>query len=417
MNKEHLQILLQRIHVISEKYKATKSKNAFNIFTVIRKGHEEVSLHSKFLFELLSPKGSHHKKDLFLQLFIKELKIDFHLKNATVGIEVENIDLLITNKSQAIIIENKIYAGDQPKQLSRYYKTISNKKINDIYIVYLSLNGKPPSKQSIQEIPSDFFIEIKKRLLSKSYRQFINTWLSNCVKESATEPALRETIIQYQHLLKQLTMSNEVEERIQLLNLLGQGDYMEQASYVVNNWSHMRWHTEMNFWNDLLENKPKNLSNYTLIEEYQFSTTYINGAVHSSRNRDLEYGIALSLFDYGDENICFFIERNNTQIGYGIMVNYSQHKEIKKAYDIKKTSLKEHVINELYDNFVADESSPWIHWKHPKRDINFEQFSSKDTLALANPEKRLLIVTELWEEITNYITTIMQWYTTSAKQV
>ena len=404
MNYDHLQILLKEIHLISKEYNAVKKKDSFNIFRVIRKGHEEVGLHSRFLFELLSPDGSHNKKDLFLQLFIKQLDFNFNLKNVTVGLEVENIDLLIKNKSQAIIIENKIYAGDQPKQLSRYYHILKNKNINDIYIIYLSLDGKPPSNQSLEEIPKDI---IKDRLFNKSYSKFINTWLTLCIKECATEPALRETILQYQHLLKQLTMSNEVKERKKLLSLLSQGNNMEQASYLVDNWSHMRWHTEMDFWNDLLASKPKILEWYDLIEAYQFTPKHIDGTVHTSRNRDFEYGIAFTLFKHKDESICFFIERNDKQIDYGIMIDYSQQK--KETYNIKKTSLKEHIIKEFSNNFMDDEKSPWIHWKHPKRNINFEQFNNADTLALANPEKRLKIVTELWEEITEYINKVMSW--------
>lgn len=404
MNSLHLQILFKEINLISKEYNTVKKKDSFNIFKVIRKGHEEVSLHSKFLFELLSPEGSHHKKDLFLKLFINQLGFNFNLKNVTVGLEVENIDLLIKNKSQAIIIENKIYAGDQPEQLSRYYEIIKDKRINDIYIVYLSLNGKPPSTQSIEGIPKDF---IKDRLFNKSYNQFINTWLSKCVKESATAPALRETIIQYQHLLKQLTMSNEVEERIKLLSLLGQENNMEQASYLVNNWVHMRWHTEMDFWNTLFNNMPDHLKSYKPIDEYLFTSNNIDNTVHSSRNRSFDYGIALHLFGYTEnENICFFIERGQQNVEYGIIVDHTKKKD---DFTIKGSSFKDYLVEKFPDDYTGNDDSPWIHWKFPQRNINFEKFNTADTLALANPDKRLVIVNELWAEISEYIATVMQW--------
>ena len=108
MNKDRLQILLKKIDLISSKYKEATKKDSFNIFRVIRKGHEEVGLHSKFLFELLSPLGSHRKKNLFLKLFIEQLGIEFITNDVYVSLESDNIDLLITNRSQAIIIENKI---------------------------------------------------------------------------------------------------------------------------------------------------------------------------------------------------------------------------------------------------------------------------------------------------------------------
>ena len=291
MKEERLQILLKEINLISKEHKITKKKDAFNIFKIIRKGHEEVGLHSKFLFELLSPFGSHKKKDVFFKLFIQQLGIKFSAVDVHVNMETENIDLLIRNRSQAIIIENKIYAGDQPEQLSRYYDTIVNKRVQDVYIIYLSLDGKPPSDQSIKNIPKEFLKET--RLLNKSYSKFINPWLSLCLKECATEPTLRETIVQYQQLLKQLTMSDEVNERLNLLSLLGKDNNMEQAEYLVRNWVHMKWHLEMYFWNTMRDNIPEGLKKYNIVQEYSYSREYINGTVHGKRNRVFDYGITL----------------------------------------------------------------------------------------------------------------------------
>lgn len=409
MNKHKLQILLKDINLISKEYKSIKKKDTFNIFKVIRKGHEEVGLHSRFLFELLSPYGSHQKKEIFLKLFIQQFNIDFNVVNAQVEIEKENIDLLISNRSQAIIIENKIYAGDQPEQLSRYYEIIKDKNINDIYIIYLTLNGKPPSDQSIIKIPKDV---LKKRLFNKSYEKFINPWLNLCLKECPTEPSLRETIVQYQHLLKQLTMSTEVEERKDLLSLLANDNNMEQASYLVNNWIHMRWHTEMDFWIALQNSMPENLKQFKLINDFMFSPEHIDGTVHARNNRDFEYGIAFTLFKYkeeesNNEEVSFFILRGRQALEYGITIDYTKKKE---NFLIKKeTDFQDYLIKKLPNGYTSNENSPWIHWKNTKKDINFEMFNSPDTLALANPEKRAIIVKDLWEEITTYLSKVMLW--------
>ena len=414
MNEQKLQILLKEINLISKEYKSIKKKDTFNIFKIIRKGHEEVGLHSRFLFELLSPYGSHQKKDIFLKLFIKQLKIDFKIDfdivNAQVEIETENIDLFISNRSQAIIIENKIYAGDQPEQLSRYYEIIKDKNINDINIIYLTLDGKPPSDQSIIKIPQEV---IDNRLHNISYSKFISPWLNLCLKECPTEPSLRETIVQYQKLLKQLTMSTEAEERKDLLSLLGNDNNMEQASYLVNNWIHMRWHTEMDFWIALQTSMPESLKQYKLINDFMFSPEHINGTVHARNNRDFEYGIAFTLFKYkeeeevNNEEICFFILRGRQALEYGITIDYTKKKE---NFLIKKeTDFQDYLIKKLPNGYTSHESSPWLHWKNTKKDINFEVFNSADTLALANPEKRTMIVKDLWEEITAYLNKVMLW--------
>lgn len=67
------------------------------------------------------------------------------------------IDLFIeynkdnNEKKFAIIIENKIYALDQPNQLNDYYTYTKNKNIygKNIYIIYLTPNGIKPSENSL----------------------------------------------------------------------------------------------------------------------------------------------------------------------------------------------------------------------------------------------------------------------------
>src|SRR5690606_25955059 len=100
----------------------------------------------------------------FLKLFVQlVLKIeDFDFENCTVEREYKDIDILIYNKQQAIIIENKIFAGDRPRQLERYYEIIFNEGIDhkrkeiiqpdQIHIVYLALTKRYPSKFTLGKI-------------------------------------------------------------------------------------------------------------------------------------------------------------------------------------------------------------------------------------------------------------------------
>ena len=67
----------------------------------------------------------HRMGALFLELFLEQVDIEgFDLTTATVQREYHNIDIFLTNGKRAIIIENKIYAPDQPQQLQRYYRMI-----------------------------------------------------------------------------------------------------------------------------------------------------------------------------------------------------------------------------------------------------------------------------------------------------
>ena len=103
-------------------------KPEYNLFRVLRSESDEVRLHSRFLGDLLNPKGSHHHKSSFLKLFLQQFSeaLSLDLKqNVLVDLEFHNIDILIRAGKTAIILENKIYAGDQEKQLSKYYRKMS----------------------------------------------------------------------------------------------------------------------------------------------------------------------------------------------------------------------------------------------------------------------------------------------------
>ena len=112
-NLKQLQPLLRNIELIDNKYKILREADAFNIFTILRYGRDEVNLHSQFIGHLLNPDESHKKGNEFLAAFLKICGInDFSTEKVKVTKEEGKIDLLIKNDSQAIIIENKINAGD-----------------------------------------------------------------------------------------------------------------------------------------------------------------------------------------------------------------------------------------------------------------------------------------------------------------
>ncbi len=169
--------------------------------------------------------GSHGLDDAFLKLFTEQLGLkNFSTDFATCEVEKYigqtseseggRIDILITSKeNEKIIIENKIYAGDQDNQLIRYYNYgLKTSKTFSLY--YLTLDKKQPSPESCKS--SD--LELKESYFTCiSYNQEILKWLEKCEKESVQRPILRESIRQYINLIKYLTgqsinytMENEI---------------------------------------------------------------------------------------------------------------------------------------------------------------------------------------------------------------
>ena len=135
---KQLKQMLYDVGVVYHKAKALQEKQhangeLFNVFNVIGLRTEEVRLHSAFVAELLNPNGSHGMGSAFLQEFlgIVGLEADYVISANEVIVERSigttttttggRIDIILEDGNHALIIENKIYAGDQFHQLLRYY--------------------------------------------------------------------------------------------------------------------------------------------------------------------------------------------------------------------------------------------------------------------------------------------------------
>lgn len=191
-----------------------EDKSSFNIFTILRNENEEVMLHSRFIYELLNPHGSHSMKEKYLKLFLRVLVniagvslpqfSDAELMTTTVYRERFNIDLLLyLPDGFTIIIENKIDADDQSSQLERYYNTVINVCRRDkdkVRIIYLS-NGREPKAKSIGRLSHEVTVI--------TYASEIDCWLELCLDESKMYGVLYETIRQYHQLVNLISGKND----------------------------------------------------------------------------------------------------------------------------------------------------------------------------------------------------------------
>lgn len=186
----------------------------FNIFRILDVADDE-NKHSDFLAGLLTNKGSHGQKKIFLNEFInllkeKEAKIPEGELCAIVKrekwTETEpgriDINIEIRGKTRfAIIIENKIKSPDQEKQLERYYEDAKT-RYDDFLLVYLTPYGEDPSEFSIKPERME---ELKKRkeLILLSYKYDIAKWIESA-KEELKPPHLRQTLQMYIETIKEL---------------------------------------------------------------------------------------------------------------------------------------------------------------------------------------------------------------------
>ena len=191
----------------------------FNIFSILRKEHDEEKLHSAFIAELLSSDGSHEQGNLFCKLFVEQLGIKGFEVTEKIKVTKEKhlgeegrMDIYLENTStpaQIIGIENKIYAVDQPNQLVRYRRYLDEAaNPQDAKLIYLTLDGKDASEQSTGQQEVDYS--------RRSYQDDISNWLTHCHQVAVEYPTLRETIRQYLTLIRKLTnrLSEEMEKEM-----------------------------------------------------------------------------------------------------------------------------------------------------------------------------------------------------------
>lgn len=226
-----------------EKLLEKKRQNGefFNIFNVLGVSTDEVRLHSSFLAELLNVKGDHGLRTAFLQLFVEQIGFqDFKCDENTlvkkeywIGRKTEMsggyIDILLeSSNGKAIIIENKIYAGDQENQLFRYYEYAKNRyKTDNFKLIYLTLDGHEPDKTSVGEL------QLEKDYVLISYKEHIMQWLDKCLYKSVRHPLIRETINQYIDVIKQLTtMENNTVQEQELIALISEKENIKIADKI-----------------------------------------------------------------------------------------------------------------------------------------------------------------------------------------
>ena len=372
-NVDSVNELLLNAKSIIDKYQASQDERLsagllYNVFSEIGVSGWELQ-HSAFIASLLDPKGMHGVSEKFLKAFlevfpkqneknetsVKTMDIDYLNSyvqtEKDIGIIKEDtggkIDIFIelslqgvSQKKYAIVIENKLYAKDQKKQLQRY-KNFAEANYKDNYsILYLTLDGHKPSKDSIVDSESNGIICV-------SYQNFICDWLDKCIKESAVLPLVRETIVQYRNLVNKLTFQevNRMEEN-ELIKLLLKDCNLEIAEQLQGQIQNAKEY----FFEHFL---------VTWIKEVINDVEYVS-TLDGERYR--QYGPFCSLNNTNDEilkyvDIKIGFQRNNYERMYiqaEIRKDYLDDNNTKEIRErIKNNSDKKIIWNDIKDNAIG----------------------------------------------------------------
>jgi hypothetical protein len=199
--------LLQGFGAMREDYAVWNKKNAerYNIFNILNIRFAETKTHTPFLVNLLDPKGSHGQGLSFFDLFIKDIapKTKKHLYQdleiSHIRIKEEKntkdkgrldifIECLGGDKRFVIVIENKINAGDQKEQLTRYYNHCKAIGYDDknILLVYLTKRGKDATDYSMPEAKRKLLKDADV-LVDISYKTHVAKALDSYIKALESE--------------------------------------------------------------------------------------------------------------------------------------------------------------------------------------------------------------------------------------
>ncbi len=177
----------------------------FNIFRVLRLQRRETKLHSRFLAELLDPRGSHSQGAQFLTAFLdlgeksglrrpperpKDLVWEITTEEVT---KWGRLDIVVrcSRVKFVMVIENKVDAREGAEQLFRYHDWLQKYQATFRNLVFLTPDGRTPETIAAS------------KCLCFSYREHIDDWLREANREIQA-PHLRFALDQYLQVVESL---------------------------------------------------------------------------------------------------------------------------------------------------------------------------------------------------------------------
>ena len=353
---------------ISKGYMAAKAeadrqramgKHDYNIFTLFHYFSDEVNLHSNFIASLLDPNGDHYKGDLFLKLFLEMCGIDdfsIDTSTATVFKEFKHIDIYISDGKKHIILENKVYAKDQPTQIARYIKAIKKEgaEDEDIYVLYLHPDRELPKENSL----GGYKLNQDNTKLEKdgssinfkviSYGKEILEWIDRCKNEVSNLTDLNVFLSQYKDVIEMIYDRYKRIDEMETANLVEifKENYTA-VSEIASNYQETRKKIIDEFFENVKENLEKDEAikgtysielnsvayrpvvikntisqdekwkNFYFTVEFQKSSTYSEPIVGFRKDDDKEVKVS----DFDKPNITQLGEQTKYFLVYGKLFN------------------------------------------------------------------------------------------------
>lgn len=302
----------------------------YSVLETAIKGNEEM-MHSSVIASLFDTRGSHGQKCRFLELFLGCLPEQFKSFDPSgartaceryIGQKTEysggRVDICIENSSgQMIVIENKIFAGDQEHQILRYVEFLRGRLWNrggvEFPVLYLTPDGHSPSYDSTQ---ADMMqCRCGEDYVCISYKDVIVPWLDKCINEMEDKPHLKEHLTTYRDIIRKKVLG--MDRNKDIINIIESTENnIKAAREISGQLDEIKIDAVTTFWRTI----KKNLEEDGLCPEFchfdankklmivQDIEVLVRKYVDRPNEDNRYFGISVKL--QNDSHVCLLVEEN-----------------------------------------------------------------------------------------------------------
>lgn len=309
-----------------------------NIFKLLEIETKE-NIHSSFIASIIN--SSDYAKDKFIKMLYDVSKRNFDYEKLKAQTEITlstkgagRVDIYLTdykkNKSNGntrIIIENKIYAGDQPKQLDRYHKHLE--RYENTALFYLTIEGKDAASYSRKELA------VGKNYYLLNYADHIEVWLKSVLKNGCIEPNLEIYINDYLEVIKELTKYNSLLK-----------DGVNKKELNKNELEEFNALLELRFWQTLEEKILEKYDGQYFVDYQHRYYSYTKTLKSQKGKKDMprDYGLVIKAND-NTKNIRISVAPKNPQKLISIRIGQFENNEWKNTNDVIVNDEKLNTLN------------------------------------------------------------------------
>lgn len=209
--------LIDQAAAIVEEYNSKREKLGldYNVFTLMDIERRELETHEYMIYSILNYPTL---RERFIESFLFNMALpkSFVREQWTVDREYDigkygRLDLFfkpIGHSKKCVVVELKIDAWDQERQIKRYEDYVRKHGYEAYRIIYLTLDGRDPEEQSYDGM------EHPRWLVRKSFGEDVVGWLENCIEICQSNNVDAGFIQQYKILLEKLTREEKMENDV-----------------------------------------------------------------------------------------------------------------------------------------------------------------------------------------------------------